>query len=260
MMATLEEIQREELKILKHFDNVCRKNNVNYSMFAGTMLGAIRHKGFIPWDDDVDVFMRIKDFKKIEKQLSNDDFFLQTPKNDPEMPFMMYKIRKNNTFMPEPGLETLTNIHQGIWIDVQVCTNAAKTKIGKRIQNFFSCMFETYRHRYLYRNTDVSRKFHIFLTKLPNSIQILIDKLIINCIILFGNKKSSELFLLNPGRIGKLIPREFLENTDYYSFEDSEFLGPKDYNKFLIFAYGPDYMTPKKWGHLPDYSKVIIDE
>ena len=62
---TLDEIKKTELEILLSFDKVCRENGLKYSMCAGTLLGAVRHKGFIPWDDDIDVCMPRPDYEKL---------------------------------------------------------------------------------------------------------------------------------------------------------------------------------------------------
>ena len=69
-MATLKDIQSCELGILKYFDSVCRKHNLSYSLIGGSMLGAIRHHGFIPWDDDIDVYMPASDCLKLQKLCS----------------------------------------------------------------------------------------------------------------------------------------------------------------------------------------------
>lgn len=62
---TLDEMKAVELGILKKFDSICKENGLEYSLAYGTMLGAIRHKGFIPWDDDIDVFMKREDYEKL---------------------------------------------------------------------------------------------------------------------------------------------------------------------------------------------------
>ena len=67
---TIEEIHVEETKMLKKFIEFCEKNNLTYYICGGTLLGAIRHKGFIPWDDDIDVMMPRKEFEKLEKILN----------------------------------------------------------------------------------------------------------------------------------------------------------------------------------------------
>ena len=67
---TLEEIHKEETEILKKFISFCDENNLTYYICGGTLLGAIRHKGFIPWDDDIDVMMPRSEFEKMEKILN----------------------------------------------------------------------------------------------------------------------------------------------------------------------------------------------
>ena len=63
----LKQLQKVELEILKDFHDFCIKNNIKYSLYAGTALGAVRHKGFIPWDDDVDVVMTPENYSKFVK-------------------------------------------------------------------------------------------------------------------------------------------------------------------------------------------------
>ena len=78
-------VQEKEVEILSEFDRLCKKHNIKYTLAGGTMLGAIRHKGFIPWDDDIDVYVLRNDFLKIRKifpkELSS-NFFYQCQKTD----------------------------------------------------------------------------------------------------------------------------------------------------------------------------------
>nr|MCR5207201.1 LicD family protein [Eubacterium sp.] len=62
---SLEEVKKTELEILIRFDEICKNNNIEYSLAYGTMLGAVRHNGFIPWDDDIDVFVKRSDYEKL---------------------------------------------------------------------------------------------------------------------------------------------------------------------------------------------------
>ena len=81
----LEKLHQVELKALLKFDQVCRKYNLQYTLDGGTLLGAIRHKGFIPWDDDTDVCMLREDFEKlrsIPKEEWGNDFFYQSHETD----------------------------------------------------------------------------------------------------------------------------------------------------------------------------------
>ena len=101
MEICLRTIQVTELVCLKEIKRVCIKKQLTYCLAYGTMLGAVRHKGFIPWDDDLDIYMYYRDAQSIGKYINQDEFFLQTPKTDSKSPFIYYKLRKNHTEMIE---------------------------------------------------------------------------------------------------------------------------------------------------------------
>ena len=88
----LKELQNIQMEILVEFDRICKKNNIKYQLFAGTLLGAIRHKGFIPWDDDIDVCMLRKDYIKFLNACESDlreNYFLQTFETDEQYILMV---------------------------------------------------------------------------------------------------------------------------------------------------------------------------
>lgn len=107
------------LEILDEVDRICRKNDIAYFLDSGTALGAIRHGGFIPWDDDIDIGMMRRDYERFleaaEKELG-DRFYLQTHEDDPYYYKFHAKIRLNHTFFPESDSANMK--HRGIFIDV----------------------------------------------------------------------------------------------------------------------------------------------
>lgn len=107
------------LDIMLLFDSVCKKHGLSYSLYSGTMLGAVRHSGFIPWDDDVDITMPREDYEKLLQLNSEfgDQYFLQTPLTDPESGFAFLKIRNSNTTAVSRKF-MYQNFNQGIHIDV----------------------------------------------------------------------------------------------------------------------------------------------
>ena len=112
------------LEILQAFAEVCEKNGLKYFLVAGTLLGAVRHQGFIPWDDDIDVCMPWSDYCRFldigQKELG-DKYFVQTTKTDSNWYRPHAKIRMNGTAMFEKSMMNY-HIHQGIWIDVFILT------------------------------------------------------------------------------------------------------------------------------------------
>lgn len=113
--------QKVMLEILKEIHKVCVKNNITYWLDAGTLLGAVRHKGFIPWDDDCDISMPRTDYEKFieiaQSELPN-NMFLQTKKTDPESNFRFAKVRKLGTKLIESGETGDENYCHGIFVDI----------------------------------------------------------------------------------------------------------------------------------------------
>ena len=115
--SDLENMHKIQLNMLIEFDKICRRNNIKYILDAGTLLGAVRHKGFIPWDDDIDVRMLRDDYEKFcvvaNKELPETMFF-QNYKNDKGYPWMYSKIRMKGTKAVRIGQDRLNMEY--IWI------------------------------------------------------------------------------------------------------------------------------------------------
>lgn len=113
-------IQQLELEVLIEFDKICRRHNLKYTLAGGTLLGAVRHDGFIPWDDDVDVTMLRKDYEKFTQvyyQELNDRLFFQSKDTDPQYQYPFSKVRIKDTIFKETFLAKY-NINHGVYIDV----------------------------------------------------------------------------------------------------------------------------------------------
>jgi len=116
--SDLRKLQEHLLIILEHFDSFCKDNNINYWLSSGTCLGAIRHEGFIPWDDDIDVEMTREDYLKFQKIYKNSDkFVLQTYKNDLFYTEPFPKLRLCNTYVKEGNISALYK-YNGIFLDI----------------------------------------------------------------------------------------------------------------------------------------------
>ncbi len=118
---TLRRLQLTELEILKVFDKFCLEHNLEYSLYCGSALGAIRHKGFIPWDDDIDVCMErnhYEKFLKLWKSNCIEGYFLQSDKDFGNTSLNHTKIHKDGTTFISAEDSSSTNGHNGIWLDV----------------------------------------------------------------------------------------------------------------------------------------------
>lgn len=117
---TLRDVQLIELCIAKEIKRICTKHNICYFMSDGTLLGAVRHKGFIPWDDDMDFGMPLEDYKKflcVAKEELSEDFFLQHVTTDASYILPYAKVRMNGTAVKET-VAVDSKMHCGIWVDI----------------------------------------------------------------------------------------------------------------------------------------------
>jgi lipopolysaccharide cholinephosphotransferase len=256
-MATIEQVQDVEFELLQFLHDICEENGLTYTLSYGTMLGAYRHRGFIPWDDDVDVQMPIKDVRKLIKLFNSSKYFLQCPDKDIRSPFMMLRLRKNGTVMKDKAIWTKMPIHQGIWCDIFPYTNAGNNKVTRKLQLVMRKVLQSYRCRYLHAELHPDRKIYIFLSKIPAGPALWIDYLMQDIIRALGSRKSDDYYLY--GVSDKIFfKKDFFDNRKLYPFRDASFWGPADANGYLIRNYGPNYMTPKQWSHLQDYSDVVL--
>lgn len=116
----LEKVQHMEKQILGKFIEICQKYDLKYFAAFGTLLGAVRHQGFIPWDDDIDVAMPRKDYERFLQVASSecgDDYFIQTPESDPEYHLFFGKMRMENTVFIESSLQKAGS-RTGFYIDI----------------------------------------------------------------------------------------------------------------------------------------------
>lgn len=116
---TRKKIWAVEIDLLLRFDGVCKKHGLTYWLSSGSMLGAVRHRGFIPWDDDIDIIMMRSEFEKLVRLGSEfrDPYFLQTHKSDPECFFSFPKLRNSRT----TGLSEMfayQEMNHGIFLDI----------------------------------------------------------------------------------------------------------------------------------------------
>ncbi len=114
-------VQLKELAILREIDAICRRHGIAYWLDGGTLLGAVRHKGFIPWDDDIDIAMRRADalrFVEVARTELPPHLFMQTPQTDPSVKFPILKVRDLDSLIVEPGDDFRLPYAKGLYVDI----------------------------------------------------------------------------------------------------------------------------------------------
>ena len=259
MEICLRTIQVTELECLKEIKRVCTKKQLTYCLAYGSMLGAVRHKGFIPWDDDLDIYMYYRDAQSIGKYINQDEFFLQTPKTDPKSPFVYYKLRKNHTEMIEEQYRNL-DIHHGVWVDIFLCYDAANSEPGRKLQHKLSEIQQAIRVRWYDKSIQKKDSVAFIVTHMPGFVAVASEKIMQLLIRLLGSKKSSYLFVpCNETFEHSFLDRCFWNNMSEYEFEHEYFTGVANYDEYLKWQYGDNYMTPIRYGSHTDFENVSIE-
>ena len=243
----LKELQNKELEILKYFDDFCNKNDLEYYMAYGTLLGAIRHKGFIPWDDDIDLHMKGSDYLKLTKLLKDNQdkkYFFQSLETEKNYFLLWNKIRINNTIFIEKGWED-NEIHQGISIDIfPLIEYPDNNREKRRINNILKisrllidCNMKNNKH---YKTYGISGKILFKLFRLiPQKIR---NKQVIKKIKYLCNYKSnSEYYFSTDLGLEKKYNKTCFNKQIELPFETEKFKAPVNYHKYLKEEYG-DYM------------------
>ena len=134
-----ERMHRLQIEMLQEVDRVCRKHDIKYTIFGGTLLGAIRHKGFIPWDDDADIAMLREEynkFKAVMHEINPDICYLQDNETDPEYRWGYTKMRKTGTRFVRVGQEHL-KCKTGVFIDIFPMDDIPITTPGQIIHDIY---------------------------------------------------------------------------------------------------------------------------
>ena len=244
--SSLRKAQLRMVEILKEIDKICKKHNIEYYMEGGSLLGTVRHQGFIPWDDDMDISVMKKDYPRLRKALIDElpnNYVYQDAGTDTNYPMLFGKVRDKRSFIQESDLSKLKE--QGIYVDIFPNEKIPSMK-WKRILDY------PYGHcfRAIHNYTDKKDKFISYivfpfawslvqLTRLVNRI-IPSNKIayVYGCQIAYNNYSKQDVFPLI-----------------YMPFEGMQVPVPHNYDAVLKALYGNYMQIPpedKRKTHIID--------
>lgn len=258
----LSEHQKVLLSMLKDFDAVCEKHGIRYMLFAGTALGAVRHSGFIPWDDDADVIMMRSDyerfFKCAAKDFDTEKYYVQR-EYGAHWPMQFSKLRLNNTACIEKYHPKDPELHQGIYIDIFPCDNLSDNKAVRKLQ-FLASKIVIAKALYArgYETDSFAKKCFMQLCRpLP------LEPFKRICI---RRKDSSSymvhsFFAASKSYEKSIFPREWFEKTMRVPFEDAEFPVSCQCSELLTKLYG-DYerIPPPEERRCKEHAAILDTE
>lgn len=245
MSNSIEKVHKTILIIADEIDRICSKYSIPYSIDSGTLLGAVRHKGFIPWDDDFDVAMKRKDYERFEevckKELDTSMFFLQTKDTELFYPFAFAKLQLNGTEFLD-GFSDRASVRHGVFVDIFIMDNLPGNRCQEKIlllKNKFlrnllwiKCGYGTDEHR-----RSLKYQFLKVISKIfsVEKLKQMRDKLI----ILYNRQEAKYLFFSDYPQFR--LPASFFSSYKQYEFENRMYQGITNYDEYLTLLYG-DYM------------------
>lgn len=275
-------LQKRSLDILKKIDAFCKKNDITYFLIGGTLLGAVRHKGIIPWDDDIDIGMLREDYEKFIALWDNgkEEFNLFYAKEDNDFPYPLAKVSDRNSHITEWITDDTDTYKLGVYVDIfpfdfvdadkkKRTKQLRKTKIWNLLQwhNKLKYVKNSPENEGLKGNILLVIKFLIFVLQ-----KILGRSRVIRNVSKVVPRIETELvgnYVSRYGLMREAYPLDFVKKLVNIEFEGELFPVFSDYHKALTIQYGPDYMIPPQnifanahhgFIHLEIDGKIYIDK
>lgn len=243
---SLRRLQMIELELLIELDRICTKHDIKYNIIAGTLLGAIRHKGFIPWDDDADVAMLRPEYEKFRKvcetDLDADRFYFQDNRNTQGYRWGYGKLRRKDTLFLREYQEHMP-YDQGVFIDIFPMDNIPDNYISRTLHNFHCFCIRKLLWSEVGKKADKRAMVRVWY-RLLSLIPI---KRIFNHYEKFirrSNRRPTEMvrMLMFPSPTKEYgYYRRWYEHSREVEFEGHFFQGMQESEEYLAYTYG-NYM------------------
>jgi lipopolysaccharide cholinephosphotransferase len=247
---SIKDVQKKILEIMVFIDKVCRENEIEYSIMGGTALGAVRHGGFIPWDDDLDIFMtpsNYEKFKSVFNKINSEKFVLQEWKIVDD--YLEYaKVRMNGTTFIEEVYKGHKDMHHGIYVDIMMLHKCSNNKLIQKA-NYYASKYVTL-VALSQRNWKPKTKYQKVAL---NTLKVLPNKPLSNLcykLIYKYNELQSDYvycyFITKANFQQGIFEKGIFEYPADIRFEGILLMGPTDIKKYLGYRYGNYLKLPSK--------------
>ena len=265
MESQLRDLQMKELAILKEVKRICKKYNLKYYLSGGTLLGAVRHQGFIPWNDDIDIMMPYNDYLKFLELAPREldkNLFIQNHTTDLHYMYAFTKIRMNDTAMILPNHKRW-KVHQGIWVDIFPLISIMDSNDLKRRKRILSISYFIQMDTFILDNEQEFREimgffyyFYRLFLLIPLSFRVKINKSLLK----YAYRECDSKYFTEAWITMTNIYRKELMNgkqTDLL-FENDSFSVLPGYKEYLVETYG-DYMQLPPVEERKGHGYLIVD-
>ncbi len=253
-----------QLEILDVIDQVCRENKLHYSLYAGSLLGAVRHQGFIPWDDDLDVCMPRQDYERFLEVWKNEDhpgFLIQNKRNTPSFTQSFSKIRKEHTTFLQYDWEK-GRYHTGIFVDIFPIDRYPATFVGQKVFQWRCLKYQLYTREFVPPKASpivkvISKLFLLmssksqrikYRTEFENRLDILSEKTELHTVAVESTATMSHS-----------LPPDLLDKYVYLPFEGRKYQCFAKWDEYLALKYGDYMQLPPTEERVWKHYHLIID-
>lgn len=245
----IKELQEKILEITLYLDSFCKENGIEYYLMGGSALGALRHKGFIPWDDDLDVFMTYENYIKFiecaKEKLDTEHYYLQE-ENTQEWPMFFTKLRMNGTTFIEENTQH-NKMHQGVYVDIMCLNNVSSNVIYRYIQYLSALLLtaQTLDMRGYQYNHSKLKKVVMFCSRYI--VRGKTKKRLLSFVRSLNNRETELVghFFGKASFRNTSFPRKWLGKMRYVPFENTFLPVPQCCEEYLTMRYGD-------WNKMPD--------
>ena len=248
----LKRLQQCQLEILDEFKRVCEVHNIRYYLTYGTCIGAVRHKGFIPWDDDIDVFMTVDDIKKLEavQGCFKSNFYLQSHKVEKDYGLLIHRIRKSDTTLIEDD-HSDRDINHGVYIDIYPLFNCYKDGYRKKLLSYSALVCRLFAYNAPPKNKGklLTVLSGLLLNVVPSKLRDIIEKKLLDYIL--NVKETGYMSTIVDITDGVIYNKDWFGDPIFVDFEGEKLPIPAQYDCVLRTVYG-DYMQ------LPPPEKRVV--
>lgn len=260
---SVRDVQNKILEVMKYIDDICRKNDIVYYIMGGTALGAIRHGGFIPWDDDLDIFMTPAEYAKFKKAMEadgNEKFILQEW-HTVEKYLEYAKVRMNGTTFIEEAFKDRKDLHQGIYVDIMMLHKVPESNFMQKLV-YYESKFVT-----LYGISQRDWKPKSGEQKLIYGLMKLLPRQLMARVCYKRIYKYDDLkegfkwcYWITPAKFRSgLFDKCFFEEPVDVPFEDTSLYGSKHIKEYLEYRYGNYMKLPSEEAQRAAVHAMIFD-
>lgn len=258
----LRDAQLRMLDILIVIDKICQKHNIKYFLMYGTLLGAVRHKGFIPWDDDCDIAMMREDYKKfcqvIQQELP-EKYFFQNTDTDKYYKKRLAKIRDINSLIVEHDESEHEKYNQGLFVDIFVFDYYVDGDLLYKLMTWGDRIKDL---RKVYPKGSLKRNIVGAFVNIPYALHKIFEIFLLGISKLWRENKSLDMIDIEL-KLLLMFPYVGHEKSKIfplkkYEFEGNYFYGPNDYDYVLTKQYGDYMQIPPVDQRIVHAKKIIL--